>query len=160
MSKTITKIFSKLFFNYVTNLQERASYPIHIIIEEAHRFVQNDNDINTLGYNIFDRITKEGRKYGIILGLITQRPSELSKTVLSQCANFIVFRIYHPEDVDIIMSLSTNVTEETEDKLKILHPGMAMCFGTAFKVPTIVQFELPRPMPTSRSVKITNTWYQ
>ena len=55
---------------------------------------------------------------------------------------------------------SARVTEETEDKLKILHPGMAMCFGTAFKVPTIVQFELPRPMPTSRSVKITNIWYQ
>lgn len=160
ISKTLTKIFSKLFFNYVTNLKERASFPIHIIIEEAHRFVQNDNDINTIGYNIFDRITKEGRKYGIVLGLITQRPSELSKTVLSQCSNFIVFRIYHPEDVDIIMSLSTNVTKETEDKLKILHPGMAMCFGTAFKVPTIVQFELPRPMPTSRSVRITNVWYQ
>lgn len=160
LSKVLTKIFSKLFFNYVTNLRVRASFPIHIIIEEAHRYVQNDTDIDTLGYNIFDRITKEGRKFGIILGLITQRPSELSKTVLSQCANFVVFRIYHPEDVDIIMSLSTNVTADTEEKLKILHPGMAMCFGTAFKVPIVLQFDLPKPMPISRNVRITNLWYK
>ena len=50
--------------------------PIHIILEEAHRYVQNDKDIFLLGYNIFDRITKEGRKYGVLLGLISQRPSD------------------------------------------------------------------------------------
>ena len=68
---------------WTANLTVRASYPIHIILEEAHRYVQNDSDIAVLGYNIFERITKEGRKYGVVLGLITQRPSELSTTALS-----------------------------------------------------------------------------
>jgi hypothetical protein len=74
-AKSLTKIFSKLFFNYTTGLEKRGSYPIHIVLEEAHRYVQNDRDIDVLGYNIFDRIAKEGRKYGTILGFITQRPN-------------------------------------------------------------------------------------
>ena len=74
--KILTKIITRLLFNYVTNLRDRGSFPIHVILEEAHRYVQNDNDIYLLGYNIFDRITKEGRKYGVLLGLIAQRPSE------------------------------------------------------------------------------------
>ena len=77
-AKVLTKLFSKLFFNYTNRLQNRGSFPINIILEEAHRYVQNDNDINIIGYNIFDRITKEGRKYGTLLTFITQRPCELS----------------------------------------------------------------------------------
>lgn len=93
-AKVLTKIYSKLFFNYCINLNDRGSFPINIILEEAHRYVQNDNDNTIIGYNIFDRITKEGRKYGVILGFVTQRPSELSSTALSQCSNYIVLRIF------------------------------------------------------------------
>ena len=159
-AKTLTKIFSKLFFNFVTNLEERTSFPIHIIIEEAHRYVQNDNDVNIIGYNIFEKIIKQGRKYGLLMGLITQRPSELSTAVLSQCSNFIVLRLYHPEDLNIVLSLSTVVTVDTEEKMKVLHPGMALCFGNAFKVPTVVKFELPNPMPKSSSLKVSEMWYR
>lgn len=158
-AKVLTKIFAKLFFTYTVNLEARASYPIHIIIEEAHRYVQNDNDIDLLGYNIFERITKEGRKYGIILGLITQRPCELSKTCLSQCSNFIAFRMFHPEDLNIISNISSNVNEKTIERLKTLRPGMALSFGTAFKIPHIVKLDLPDPMPESTNVDIENTWY-
>ena len=157
--KSLTKILSKIFFNYVTMLPERSTFPIHLIIEEAHRYVQNDSDLQVLGYNIFDRITKEGRKYGIILGLITQRPTELSKTVLSQCGNFVVFKMYHPDDIEIVTSLSTHVTSDLKDKLKTLHPGMALCFGNSFNTPMIVQFELPNPMPVSENIQVTNLWY-
>ena len=55
--------------------------PISIMLEEAHRYVQRDNDVNILGYNIFERIAKEGRKFGVVLNLITQRPTELSESV-------------------------------------------------------------------------------
>lgn len=158
-AKVLTKIFAKLFYNYTVNLQNRASFPIHIIIEEAHRYVQNDNDIEILGYNIFDRITKEGRKYGIILGFITQRPSELSTTSLSQCSNFIIFRMFHPADINIISNISSNVSKDTIERIKTLRPGMAMIFGTAFKVPLIVKLDLPDPMPESTSVDIENMWY-
>ena len=69
-AKVLTKIYMKLFFNFATSLKVRASFPIHAIVEEAHRYVQQDNDTNVIGYNIFDRITKEGRKYGLIMGLL------------------------------------------------------------------------------------------
>src|SRR5574344_634001 len=158
-AKTLTKIYTKMFFNFATSLEERASYPIHIILEEAHRYVQNDNDINILGYNIFDRITKEGRKYGVLLGLITQRPSELSNTALSQCSNFIAFRMFHPDDLNIISNISSNVSLETVEKLKNLTPGTAMVFGISFKLPLIVKLELPKPMPQSTSVNIDEKWF-
>lgn len=159
MVKILTKIYAKLFFDYVTNLENRASFPIHLILEEAHRYVSSDDDIRILGYNIFDRITKEGRKYGVILGLITQRPSELSTTSLSQCANFIVLKLYYPDDLNIIKSITANVSEQTLDKIKSLRPGMALCFGNAFKIPLIANLPLPDPMPKSTSVDITSTWY-
>jgi len=159
MIKTFTKILSKLFFNYTTTLQNRGSFPIHIIIEEAHRYVQNDTDLNVLGYNIFERITKEGRKYGIILGLVTQRPSELPKTVLSQCGNFAIFRMQHPDDIEIVNKVSTNVNDTVKEQLKLLHPGTALCFGNSFNTPLIVKFDLPNPMPASTNIKVTNIWY-
>ena len=158
-AKVLTKIFAKLFYNYAVSLENRATFPINIIIEEAHRYVQNDTDIDLLGYNIFDRITKEGRKYGVLLGFITQRPSELSTTSLSQCSNFIVFRMFHPADINIIASISSNVSQDTLERIKTLRPGMAMAFGTAFKVPLIVKLNLPDPMPESTSVDIESAWY-
>ena len=148
-----------MFFDFATFLDDRGSYPIHIILEEAHRYVQNDTDINILGYNIFDRITKEGRKYGVILGMITQRPSELSITALSQCSNFIVLRMFYPDDLNIIKSITSHLTESTFEKVKSFLPGNALVFGTAFKMPLMVKIDIPNPMPESTSVNIGNSWY-
>lgn len=158
-AKVLTKLFSKLFFNYTNRLQNRGSFPINIILEEAHRYVQNDNDINIIGYNIFDRITKEGRKYGTLLTFITQRPCELSSTALSQCSNFIVFRIFHPNDFEIVKNISTNVGMESLEKLKTLNSGTCLAFGTGFKIPLLVNLELPSPMPESTSLKLSELWY-
>ena len=159
MIKILSKIYGKMFFDYVTNLEKRASFPIHMVIEEAHRYVQNDHDYEVLGYNIFDRITKEGRKYGILLGLITQRPSELSTTSLSQCSNFLVLRLHHPDDVDIVSRISAAVNKNMLERVKTLRSGMPLCFGTAFNIPIIVDMPLPNPMPTSTSVDVVNIWY-
>ncbi len=158
-AKVLTKIFSKMFFEYATNLEPRGSYPIHIILEEAHRYVNNDTDTKVIGYNIFDRITKEGRKYGVIMGFITQRPSELSSTALSQCSNFIVFRLFHPEDLKIVSAISANITTRDLEKIKLLRPGMALAFGTSFPLPIISKLDLPNPTPNSENVNIENTWY-
>ena len=159
-AKILTKLFTKLFFTYTTTLNKRASFPVNIILEEAHRYVQNDNDINIIGYNIFDRITKEGRKYGTFLTFITQRPSELSSTALSQCSNFVIFRIFHPKDFEIVKSISTNVDSENLEKLKTLNSGTSLVFGTGFKIPLLVSFDLPSPMPTSTNVMLSQIWYQ
>ena len=159
LAKTITKIYSKLLFDYAKSLENKATYPFHIVLEEAHRYVQNDNDAYLLGYNIFDRITKEGRKYGVLLGLITQRPSELSETAISQCSNFLIFKVQHPKDVNYIKEMIPNITEETVKKIKLLPPGMCMAFGSGFKIPVIVKFDMPNPAPNSASCDITNSWF-
>ena len=148
-----------MLFDFAKDIDYRASMPFHIILEEAHRYVQNDNDINILGYNIFDRITKEGRKYGVMLGLISQRPSELSETSLSQCSNFLIFKMLHPKDISYIQEMVPNITTETVEKIRILQPGNCIAFGSAFKIPVLVKFEMPSPAPTSESCDITNTWF-
>ena len=158
-AKNVTKIYSRIFFDYVKNMKNRASLPIHIILEEAHRYVQNDTDVEIIGYNIFERITKEGRKYGIMLGLISQRPSELSTTVLSQCSNFLIFKMLHPLDVDYIRQMVPNVTAEIVNKIKLLQPGTCIAFGSGFKLPSIVKLEMPNPAPSSSSCDISGIWF-
>ena len=158
-AKCVTKIFAKLLFDYAKEQKNRGALPFHIILEEAHRYVQNDNDINIIGYNIFDRITKEGRKYGVMLGLISQRPSELSETSLSQCNNFLIFKMLHPRDIEYIKQIVPNITNEIVKRLKILQPGTCVAFGNGFKVPVIIKFELPNPTPSSDSCNISKTWF-
>lgn len=158
-AKTLTKIYSRIFFEYSKNLRKRASLPIHIILEEAHRYVQNDSDINVIGYNIFDRITKEGRKYGIMLGLISQRPSELSTTALSQCSNFLIFKLLHPTDVEYIKQMVPNITSEIIKKIKLLQPGTCIAFGSGFKLPSLIKLDMPNPAPSSNSCDISKIWF-
>ena len=158
-AKILTKIFSRLFFQFATHLNERGSFPIHIILEEAHRYVNSDSDTKILGYNIFDRITKEGRKYGIIIGFITQRPSELSETSLSQCSNFISLKLFHPEDLKVVTAIASNVTSRDIEKIKQLRPGCALAFGTSFPLPVLVKFDLPNPLPDSSNINVSETWF-
>ena len=158
-AKSLVKIYSKLLFDYITSLKVRASLPFHIVLEEAHRYVQNDKDVSILGYNIFERITKEGRKYGILLGVITQRPSELSETALSQASNFLIFKMFHPKDLKFISEIIPNLTDNILNKLKTLHPGTCIAFGNAFKMPVIVKLEKPNPEPESSNSDIVETWY-
>lgn len=157
-AKVIVKIYSKMLFNFCKRLKSRASIPFHIFVEEAHRYVQKDNDIDLIGYNIFERIAKEGRKYGIIFNLISQRPVEISDTVISQCANFLIFKLNHPRDVEYITKMLPNISPEIVEKQKTLQPGTCMAFGAAFKVPMIVKMQMPNPEPSSSSCNVYNTW--
>lgn len=159
LAKNLTKIYSKMLFDYAKNLPNRASLPFHIILEEAHRYVQKDIDVELLGYNIFDRITKEGRKYAVLLGLITQRPSEMSETALSQCSNFFIFKLLHPVDIKYIHDMVPNITEEIIKKMRTLQPGTCMAFGPAFKLPILVKLDMPNPAPSSSSCDISATWF-
>ncbi|MBP3841205.1 MAG: ATP-binding protein [Bacilli bacterium] len=159
IAKVITKIISKMLFVRSSLTVPRGSKSYHIIVEEAHRYVQNDRDVQLLGYNIFERITKEGRKYGCFLGLITQRPSELSDTCISQCSNFIAFRTLHPKDLSYIKEMVPNVTSEIILQLKNLKPGNCIAFGSAFKVPTSLYIDIPNPRPLSNNVDLQMVWY-
>ena len=158
-AKNLVKIYSKLLFDYIVSLNQRASMPFHIVLEEAHRYVQNDSDVEILGYNIFERITKEGRKYGLLLGIVSQRPSELSETTISQCSNFLVFKMFHPKDLQFIKDIISSADVTVTNKIKTLHPGTCIMFGTAFKLPTIAILDKPNPEPLSQSCNINKTWY-
>lgn len=159
-AKIIIKVISKMLLEYSFRVNPRASKPIHIFIEEAHRYVQNDQDVNLIGYNIFEKIAKEGRKYGVILCMITQRPSELSDTTLSQCSNYLIFKLVNPTDIEYIRKIVPNITDELIEKIKSLQPGFALMFGSAFKIPIVSKFDLPNPRPNSDNISIKNTWFE
>ena len=160
-AKVITKIISRMLFLKASTLKPRGSRAFHIIIEEAHRYVlAHDTDIDLLGYNIFERITKEGRKYGMFLALITQRPSELSDTCISQCANFVILRTLHPKDLGYIKEMVPNISSEVVLQLKNLKPGNCIAFGMAFKVPISMYIDLPDPRPLSNNVDLETVWYK
>lgn len=158
LSKTIVKIFSKMFFDFTKRLNDRASIPFHLVLEESHRYVQNDIDNYLLGYNIFERIAKEGRKFGMLLFLISQRPVELSETVISQVNNFLIFKMTHPRDLEYMEKMLPNMSAEIMEKQKSLQPGTCVAFGRAFSIPMIVKMPLPNPEPYSTNADIVGRW--
>ena len=158
-AKVIAKIFSKFLFDYAKEELVRGDNPMHIVLEEAHRYVQNDSDLEILGYNIFERIAKEGRKYAILLSLISQRPTEISQTVLSQCSNFFLFKITHPADIDTIRNMIPFVSDETVEKIKNLQIGSCLTFGPAFKLPTMVKVDMATPAPLSSNCNVSQKWF-
>lgn len=157
-AKVLTKIYSRLIFDFSKSLKNRGSIPFHIVLEEAHRYIQSDTDRFLFGYNIFERIAKEGRKYGVILGLISQRPVEISDTVISQCTNFLIFKINHPVDVKYIREMVPHITDEIIEKQKSLQPGTCLGFGLGFKIPLIIKMEMPNPSPLSSNCDVVNIW--
>jgi len=157
-AKVVTKIYTKMLFDFTKKLKNRASIPFHIFLEESHRYVQNDTDKFLLGYNIFERVAKEGRKYGLIFNLISQRPVEISETVISQCSNFIIFKMNHPRDLEYIEKMLPNISSEIVEKQKSLQPGTCVAFGKSFKVPMIIKMEMPNPEPSSSNCDVVNTW--
>ena len=157
-AKVIVKIISKLLFHYAKSLKERASIPFHLFLEEAHRYIQQDTDTFLLGYNIFDRIAKEGRKYGVMLDIISQRPVEISDTVIAQCSNFLIFKMTHPKDIKYIEEMLPNISADVIEKMKVLQPGNCVSFGGAFKIPMICKLDMPDPMPYSTNCNVSGCW--
>ena len=157
-AKVIVKIFCRILFEYSKALEKRASMPFHLFLEEAHRYIQKDSDTFLIGYNIFDRIAKEGRKYGVILDIISQRPVEISDTVIAQCSNFLIFKMTHPLDIKYIEEMLPNISSDIVEKQKVLQPGTCVGFGGAFKIPMIVKLEMPNPMPCSSNCDVSTCW--
>lgn len=93
------------------------------------------------------------------LVLFLQRPSELSETTISQCSNFLVFKMFHPRDLQFIKDIISSADITLTNKIKTLHPGTCIMFGTAFKMPTIAILDKPNPEPLSQSCDINKTWY-
>ena len=158
-AEVVTKVLAKMLLDYVKHKEHKADMPINFIIEEAHRFVKEDSYYGAVGYNILERIAKEGRKYGFLLGISSQRPSELSKTVVSQCGNFIIHRVQNPDDLKYKSRMVPYINSNMIERLTYLQTGNALVFGTAINIPTLTRFDQARPATDSENAKITEKWY-
>jgi DNA helicase HerA-like ATPase len=105
-----------------------------------------------------ERIAKEGRKYGVGLCVVSQRPNELSETVLSQCSNFICLRTTNPLDQDYIRKLMPEGEQDLADVLTTLRRGEALAVGEAIPLPTRVQLYPPDPAPASSDAPVAESW--
>ena len=158
LAKVFVKVISRMVFDFAKSRKMRASIPFHLVIEEAHRYVTSDNDKYLLGYNIFERISKEGRKYGVIIDLISQRPVDISETVVAQMSNFLILKMTHPKDLEYIEKMLPNVSTDIIEKLNSLQPGTLVSFGSAFKIPLLIKMDMPNPLPYSSNCNVLERW--
>lgn len=144
-------------FNY-WNPQYR-EFPILLVCEEAHAYVARDSDAQYAGARkSMERIAKEGRKYGVGLAVVSQRPHELSETVLAQCGTFLCLRITNPDDQSYVKSLVPEAERGLVNILAGLGRGECMALGEAVPLPTRFKFTRPSPVPNSEDIDFYNKW--
>ncbi|MCX7089642.1 MAG: DUF87 domain-containing protein [Methylococcales bacterium] len=144
-------------FNYWN--PRRREFPITLICEEAHAYIPREKGGQFDGTKkMMERIAKEGRKYGVSIGVISQRPTELSETMLSQCSSFICLRTTNPEDQAYIKGLVPEAEGDLTDILTSLGRGEALVLGEAAPLPTRVQIYKPNPEPKSNDVDYYTAW--
>lgn len=147
----IINIYSRIFFEFA---KSNKIVPINVFIEDAHKYIKND----LFGFNLFEHIAKEGTKYGLTYGFISSIPTELTGPVISQCKNFFIFKMVHPRDIEFAQNIIPNIDSRVMEKQKNLQCGSCIAFGTAFKIPQIVQMPNPNPKPQSSTADITSRW--
>ena len=134
---------------------KRFEDPWVIVLEEAHNYIsprrQNESRSVMVSREAFERIAKEGRKFGLSLIVANQRPSDISQTVLSECSNFIIHRLQNPEDIEHFRNIVPSQSRRLLDQITILRAGEAIVVGSAFNVPLRVQIRKPSPEPSSES---------
>ena len=143
---------------------ERTIQPYVLVLEEAHNYLKPRREEESFGLRLareaFERIAKEGRKFGLSLVIASQRPSDVSATVLSQCANFLVHRIQNPEDIDYFKKILPTGSRDLLDQLPILAPGDGLVLGSAMNVPARVKIRKPNPTPSSETPRPWEAWQQ
>lgn len=156
-----TSVISRMIFDYRKKQRNEARRwnPVHLILDEAHRYIRKDGNY-ILQENIFERIAREGRKYSLYLLISSQRPSELSSTVLSQCGNYIVHRIQNEMDMKYIYTVLPYFSEDYITKIKQQVPGEALVFGNCVPMPLQVKIIQANPDPNSENCKIKEQWFR
>lgn len=153
-------VVARLIFERLRRADPRNKMPVHLILEEAHRYISERPSRFAIDAGItFQRIAKEGRKYGAFLMVASQRPSELSKTVLSQCNNFIIHRIQNPDDLSQIKQMTPFISETVLKRLPSLPKQHALIFGSAVKIPTTFRVRDADPTPNSNDTQVCDLWY-
>jgi hypothetical protein len=156
---TVSSQIGRLAFEFNYWNPQRREFPILLVCEEAHQYIPRQADTQHEGSRrAMDRIAKEGRKYAVGLCVISQRPTELSETVLSQCSNFICLRTTNPQDQEYIRKLMPEGEQDLADVLTTLHRGEALAVGEAIPLPTRLQLYPPNPAPASSDAPVAESW--
>lgn len=136
-------------------------HPVALFCDEAHNYIPdqaNEDSEGRVAVRMFERIAKEGRKYGIGLAVISQRPAEVSRTVISQCNNVIAMRLTNPEDQARVKALLPDTLAGFTDMLPVLDTGEAVVVGDASLLPSRIRVAEPRSKPDSRTIDFWKRW--
>lgn len=137
-------------------------HPVALFCDEAHLYLPNRSMADAsddISLQIFERIAKEGRKYGTSLVVISQRPSEVNKTILSQCSNFVAMRLTNADDQSVIKKLLPDSLGGFSDILPTLDTGEALVVGDASLLPSRIRVGEPDNKPNSGTVDFWSVWH-
>lgn len=156
----ITGLISRLIFSIQQWMEAEKRHPIALFCDEAHLYIPANlkGGMEEKGLQSFERIAKEGRKYGISLVVISQRPSDVNKTILSQCGNFVAMRLTNPDDQNVIKRLFPDNLGGFSDMLPILDVGEALIVGDACLLPSRVIIDKPTIKPDSATIDFWDEW--
>ena len=133
--------------------------PFMLVCEEAHNYIpKNGGAEYAASKHSIERIAKEGRKYGLNLMVVSQRPSEVSETIFSQCNNFIVLKLTNINDQSCIKNLLPDNNSSLVDVLPTLAAGECLVVGDAVPLPAVVKMNMPNPIPNSSNVNVYDEW--
>jgi DNA helicase HerA-like ATPase len=156
---TVAAQIGRLAFEFNYWNPEYRDFPIMLICEEAHAYIPRESKSQFAGSRkSMERIAKEGRKYGVGLAVVSQRPHEVSETVLSQCGTFICLRVTNPDDQAYIRKLVPESEGDLVSVLAGLGRGEALVLGEAVPLPTRLHFDKPSPAPNSDDIDFYNKW--
>jgi len=164
--ENVTALIGRLILEFLQRLGEhggeeaRGSLPVVLVLEEAQNYIQQPRfaEEESIARVVFERIAREGRKYGLSLVVASQRPSELSKTVLSQCSSFIVHRLQNPEDLRYFKEIVPGIYGPMLDQIPALAPQTALVLGECVPAPALVKIREARPVPRSRDPRFYEYW--
>lgn len=156
----IVSLVARLVFSIQQWTDKALINPIALFCDEAHLYIPNDakQGIEMSSLNSFERIAKEGRKYGVGLVVITQRPSEVNRTVLSQSNNFIAMRLTNADDQSVVKKLLPDTIGNFAELLPILDIGEAIIVGDATLLPSRIKVKEPNNKPNSNTIKFWDVW--
>ncbi|MEP7181170.1 MAG: helicase HerA-like domain-containing protein [Betaproteobacteria bacterium] len=156
---TVAAQIGRLAFEFNYWNPKYREFPILLVCEEAHAYIPRDSDSQFAGSRkSMERIAKEGRKYGVGLAVVSQRPHEVSETVLAQCGTFVCLRITNPDDQAYVRSLVPESEGDLVSVLAGLGRGEALVLGEAVPLPTRLQFDKPSPTPNSDDIDFYGKW--
>lgn len=143
------------------NENEINDAPLLLVYEEAHKYVPNNDAAKyRASRESIERIAKEGRKYGVTLLLASQRPSEISETIFSQCNNFLALRLTNPADQNYVKRLLPDTMGNLVDRMPTLRAGESLLIGDAVVLPSVVQIDMCDPTPASIDIPYWQLWQE